>query len=82
MLLALWPQGWSRQQRSNATLVAALVLMVLDAKLHLAQPVRATLATAEKGRAVLEAAGRSLAQLLGEIDQLPPDTLTDKTAFG
>ena len=29
MLLALWPQGWSRQQRSNATLVAALVLMVL-----------------------------------------------------
>jgi polar amino acid transport system permease protein len=29
MLLALWPQGWSRQQRSNATLIAALVLMVL-----------------------------------------------------
>ncbi|HVL44566.1 MAG TPA: ABC transporter permease subunit, partial [Acidovorax sp.] len=29
MLLALWPQGWSRQQRSNATLVAALVVMVL-----------------------------------------------------
>ena len=29
MLIALWPQTWSRQQRSNATLVAALVLMVL-----------------------------------------------------
>ena len=29
MLTALWPSHWSRQQRSNATLVAALVLMVL-----------------------------------------------------
>ena len=29
MLLALWPSHWSRIQRSNATLVAALVLMVL-----------------------------------------------------
>ncbi|RYF24987.1 MAG: amino acid ABC transporter permease, partial [Comamonadaceae bacterium] len=29
MLIALWPQHWSRQQRSNATLVSALVLMVL-----------------------------------------------------
>ena len=29
MLIALWPQTWSRQQRSYATLVAALVLMVL-----------------------------------------------------
>lgn len=29
MLTALWPQRWSRQQRSNATLVAALILMVL-----------------------------------------------------
>ena len=29
MLIALWPQTWSRQQRSNATLVAALVVMVL-----------------------------------------------------
>ena len=29
MLNALWPHHWSRQQRSNATLVAALILMVL-----------------------------------------------------
>lgn len=29
MLTALWPRHWSRQQRSNATLVSALVLMVL-----------------------------------------------------
>ena len=29
MLTALWPSHWSRQQRSNATLVAALILMVL-----------------------------------------------------
>lgn len=29
MLVALWPQHWSRQQRSNATLVSALLLMVL-----------------------------------------------------
>ncbi|MEO6017232.1 MAG: creatininase family protein [Polaromonas sp.] len=35
----------------------------------------AAAATAEKGRAVLEAAGRSLARLLAEIDQLPADTL-------
>ena len=35
----------------------------------------AAAATAAKGRALLDAAGRSLAQLLGEIDQLPPDTL-------
>jgi creatinine amidohydrolase len=41
----------------------------------------AAAATAEKGRAVLDAAGRALAQLLSEIDQLPPDTLSDKTAF-
>jgi creatinine amidohydrolase len=38
-------------------------------------------ATADKGRAVLDAAGRALAQLLGEIDRLPPDTLTERTAF-
>jgi creatinine amidohydrolase len=38
-------------------------------------------ATAGKGRAVLDAAGRALAQLLGEIDRLPPDTLTERTAF-
>ncbi len=29
MLVALWPQRWNRQQRSNATLISALVLMVL-----------------------------------------------------
>ncbi len=29
MLTALWPQRWTRQQRSNATLVSAVVLMVL-----------------------------------------------------
>ena len=41
----------------------------------------AAAASADKGRALLGAAGRSLAQLLAEIDQLPADTLTDKTAF-
>jgi creatinine amidohydrolase len=41
----------------------------------------AAAATAEKGRALLGAAGRSLAQLLTEIDQLPADTLSNKTAF-
>ena len=35
----------------------------------------AAAATAEKGQAVLGAAGRSLAQLLVEMDQLPADTL-------
>jgi creatinine amidohydrolase len=34
-------------------------------------------ATAEKGQALLDASGRALAQLLGEIDRLPPDTLSD-----
>jgi creatinine amidohydrolase len=34
-------------------------------------------ATAEKGQALLDAAGRALAQLLGEIDRLPPETLSD-----
>jgi creatinine amidohydrolase len=41
----------------------------------------AAAATAKKGRAVLDAAGRALAHLLVEIDQLPPDTLREKTAF-
>lgn len=41
----------------------------------------AAAATAENGRALLEAAGLALARLLGEIDQLPPDTLTERTAF-
>ena len=37
----------------------------------------AAAATADKGRALLQAAGRSLAQILVEIDQLPADTLRD-----
>lgn len=41
----------------------------------------AAAATADKGRALLGAAGRSLAQLLAEIDQLPADTLANKPAF-
>lgn len=41
----------------------------------------AAAATAEKGRALLGAAGRGLARLLVEIDRLPADTLRDKTAF-
>jgi creatinine amidohydrolase len=39
----------------------------------------ATQATAVKGRAVVEAAGRALAQLLAEVDRLPPDTLVNHT---
>ena len=42
---------------------------------------RAGAATAEKGLAVLDAAGRGLAALLAEMDRLPPDTLQAKTAF-
>lgn len=38
----------------------------------------AAAATAEKGQAVLQASGRALAQLLDEIDRLPPDTLSDE----
>ena len=41
----------------------------------------AAAATADKGRALLDAAGRSLAALLAEIDQLPTDTLRASTAF-
>ena len=41
----------------------------------------AAAASAEKGRALLEAAGRALARLLSEIDQLPADTLSNQTAF-
>ncbi len=41
----------------------------------------AAAATAEKGQALLDAAGRALARLLTEIDQLPPDTLSEQTAF-
>lgn len=39
----------------------------------------AAAATPAQGRAVLEAAGRALARLLVEIDQLPGDTLTSRT---
>ena len=38
----------------------------------------AAAATAEKGRAVLDAAGRALAQLLAELHRLPLSTLVDK----
>ncbi|MDB5932469.1 MAG: Creatininase [Polaromonas sp.] len=41
----------------------------------------AAAATAEKGAALLGAMGRSLAQLLREIDQLPADTLREDTAL-
>lgn len=41
----------------------------------------AAAATAEKGRTLLGAAGRSLAQVLSEMDQLPADTLSNQTAF-
>ena len=41
----------------------------------------AAAASAEKGRALLGAAGHNLAQLLTEIDQLPADTLSNQTAF-
>jgi creatinine amidohydrolase len=38
----------------------------------------AATATPEKGRLVLDAAGRALAQMLSELHQLPMDTLVDK----
>jgi len=38
----------------------------------------AAVATSEKGRSVLDAAGHALAQLLGELHQLPMSTLVDK----
>ncbi|MGZ5846606.1 MAG: creatininase family protein [Ramlibacter sp.] len=41
----------------------------------------AALATAEKGRAMVDAAGRQLAALLQEIGQLPLSTLVDKPAL-
>jgi len=41
----------------------------------------AAAATAEKGRSLINTAGQNLAQLLTEIDQLPSDTLSNKTAF-
>jgi creatinine amidohydrolase len=39
----------------------------------------AAIATAVKGRVVVDAAGRALAQLLAEVDRLPPDTLVNHT---
>ena len=41
----------------------------------------AAAATAEKGRALLGAAGRALAEVLQQIDRLPATTLSGKTAF-
>jgi len=38
----------------------------------------AAAATVAKGQALLDASGRALAQLLGEIDRLPPDTLSEQ----
>jgi creatinine amidohydrolase len=40
----------------------------------------AAAATAENGRALVDAAGRALAGLLAEIDRLPPDTLAGRGA--
>lgn len=40
----------------------------------------AAAATADKGRALLDAAGRNFAQLLTEMDQLPATTLSNTTA--
>ena len=41
----------------------------------------AAAATAAKGQAVVDAAGRSLADMLAEIGQLPVDTLVNQTSF-
>lgn len=40
----------------------------------------AAAATVARGQALLAASGLALAQLLGEIDRLPPDTLNDRPA--
>ncbi len=40
----------------------------------------AAAATADKGQALVQAAGRSLAKLLSEVDQLPPGTLVERPA--
>ena len=42
----------------------------------------AAAATADKGQALVQAAGRSLAALLAELDQLPPSTLVMQPAPG
>jgi len=59
---------------------AKLGWMMQDCNVHGAVG-NAAAATAEKGQVLLDAAGRALARLLAEIDQLPQDTLTEKTAF-
>ncbi len=41
----------------------------------------AAAATADKGQALVQAAGRGLARLLTEVDRLPPDTLRATTAY-
>jgi creatinine amidohydrolase len=41
----------------------------------------AAAATADKGQALIGAAGRALADLLLEIDRLPPDTLREDVAY-
>jgi creatinine amidohydrolase len=41
----------------------------------------AAAATADNGHALVQAAGRALARLLQEIDQLPDDTLRSETAY-
>ncbi|MGV0984743.1 MAG: creatininase family protein [Limnohabitans sp.] len=58
---------------------AKLAWQMQDYNLHGAAG-NAAAATVEKGQALLDAAGRALAQLLVEVDQLPPDTLRQQTA--
>ncbi len=41
----------------------------------------AAAATAGNGHALVQAAGSSLARLLAQVDQLPPDTLAQRTAY-
>ena len=59
---------------------AKLAWQMQDYNLHGAAG-NASAATAEKGRAVLSAAGLSLATLLVQIDQLPADTLRQTTGY-
>jgi creatinine amidohydrolase len=42
----------------------------------------ASKATAEKGRAMVDAAGLALARLLAEVGRLPADTLLARPALG
>jgi creatinine amidohydrolase len=92
MMLALRPQhvdmGQARDFRSTAQERAARYPILgngSSAKLGwqvqdynpMGAAGNATLATADKGQAVVEAAGRQLAQLLQEVAQLPLSTLVD-----